>query len=302
VTIKTEAVNFALVMLTMLCVSLAHGQCPPINTTKDSLLALREQDFAIVDSVQRQAFAIQLIPCLQSLDPVLRDEIAFEAYSHWMRDKALSTKTMTDVFSILMSWLPADVLDSSGVSKPFAILVLAEVVRVDRIDPFISSSQRQEIVNAVSQYLESITDYRGFDQTVGWRHGVAHSADLVLQLSLNENIRREQLEIMANAIVIQIAPKIEHFYLYGEGQRLARALFYLAQRDLMSEVWWIDWFTRLMVSEPNPELFQSQLGLARRHNLTGFLNAFYLYLSENGDKKMRDMFHPMILESIVKLG
>jgi hypothetical protein len=76
----------------------------------------------------------------------------------------------------------------------------------------------------------------------------------------------------------------------------------MAQRNLQSETWWQEWIARVVESELNQGFFQSQLGLARRHNLMGFFTVFYLYVAENGEPGMKDILLPLILASIAKLG
>ena len=49
----------------------------------------------------------------------------------------------------------------------------------------------------------SVRDYRGFDAKQGWRHGVAHGADLLLQLSRN----RHAVDAGAHAAGRQRGPK-----------------------------------------------------------------------------------------------
>src|SRR5258705_220852 len=80
------------------------------------------------------------------------------------------------------------------------------------------------------QGLLGVTDRRGFDATQGWRHGVAHGADLLLQLGLNPALSAAQLDAIVQAIASQVAPAGEHFYVYGEPERLARPIAYIAKR------------------------------------------------------------------------
>jgi hypothetical protein len=51
-----------------------------------------------------------------------------------------------------------------------------------------------------------VRDYRGFDTAEGWRHGVAHGADLALQLVLNPAVDKPQIERLLAAVGRQVAP------------------------------------------------------------------------------------------------
>jgi hypothetical protein len=65
-------------------------------------------------------------------------------------------------------------------------------------------------------------------------------------------------------------------YVHGEPERLARAVFFLHRRELLEDAWWDRWFERLASPTPLPDwraAERSERGLARRHNLLGFLHA-----------------------------
>ena len=68
----------------------AEGSCPPEGTDASSLALLKETKFAVDDDT-RQTLALALLDCLGSPDPKLRDGIAYEAFTEWLRRIAAST-------------------------------------------------------------------------------------------------------------------------------------------------------------------------------------------------------------------
>ena len=100
-------------------------------------------------------------------------------------------------------------------------------------------------MRAATTYVTTLTDYRGFDASEGWRHGVAHGADLLLQLSLNLALDRAQLDAILAAVASQVMPANGHFYIYGEGERLMAPVFYIGRRGALSSADWSEWFARL---------------------------------------------------------
>ena len=110
--------------------------------------------------------------------------------------------------------------------------------------------------------MTTLGDYRGFDASEGWRHGVAHGADLLLQLSLNLALDRAQLDAILAAIASQVMPATGHFYIYGEGDRLMAPVFYIGRRGALSTAEWSEWFARL--SARRPKAGRGDAGLARR--------------------------------------
>jgi hypothetical protein len=278
--------------------------CPPESMTRGQLLELEAGSFKVTDDGARQALAMDLLQCLSSPDPELRDGVAYEGLFTWMRSGALSAATAAGIFERLLPVIAPGYADADGVERPFAALVLAEVARRDRLEPFLEQGRRLALASAAADYLETVGDYRGFDEQEGWRHGVAHGADLVLQLSLNPKLGRRELDRLLAAVARQIAPGDAHFYRYGEPERLARAVFYLSSRNLHADDDWNRWFER--VSAPDPlsawgDAFRSQAGLAKRHNTLAFLRALYVFLREDGGEEQRRLLMPL-LEAIRRIG
>jgi hypothetical protein len=274
--------------------------CPPTGMSREQLVDLQTHEFAVADSTRRQTLALDLVPCLGSADPTLRDKIAFEALAAWMRGKQLTATTVGAIRDRLLPQLAPDFPDPTGVQQPFAVLVLAEVARVDRVDAFMTNEQLQQLVDASARYLQSVRDYRGFDEREGWRHAVAHSSDLMLQLAVNPRTTKAQLDKMLDAIASQIAPANEHFYVYGEGNRLAQAVFYIAKRKLHTTAEWRKWFGQVAAPAPRAkwaDAWTSQRGLAKHHNTMAFLSALYVYVRESG-AEFQELVLPPIVDAI----
>jgi hypothetical protein len=261
--------------------------CPPQGWSPETLGALKKEQFKLEDTGRRQALALGLVDCLADPDPVLRDGLAYEAHATWLRGDALTPETRRTLMSQLLVRLTPD---ADGFGPPFAALVLSEVARTDRIRAWMTPVQREDLVQIGSAYLASVRDYRGFDAAQGWRHGVAHGADLLMQLALNPALDRAQLDRMLAAVATQVAPPGEHFYTYGEPERLARPVLFALQRGLHDEAAWSAWLQGVVAPAPLPDwsaAFSSQAGLAKRHNTRAFLLALYVGLAESGDEAMK---------------
>jgi len=245
---------------------------PAAGYTRAQLDALKTTEWALPDDAARNHLALALVNCVASPDPTLRDGIAFEGLQHWLRTKQLTPDTMRALAVDLEAQLTAS--DPQGFRQPFAALVLSEVARADRVEPYLDSSSRQRLLDTSISYLSQVRDYRGFDEREGWRHGAAHGADLMLQLSLNPALGKPELERITTAIASQVAPH-EHFYIYGEPERLARPIIFMAQRGLITEEEWTRWFAQFLPAQ-NENLFASQAGLARRNNVNAFLYSVWL--------------------------
>jgi hypothetical protein len=168
--------------------------------------------------------------------------------------------------------------------------VLAEVARTDRIEPWLTGAQRGELVETAASYVSSIVDYRGFDPKAGWRHGVAHGADLLMQLALNPAVDRAGVDRLLGAIAAQVAPAGEHSYIDGESERLARPVLFAAQRGLYMPDEWSAWLLKVASPAPLPNwaaAFESRAGLARRHNVNAFFYVLYVNARESSDQNIQ---------------
>jgi len=250
----------------------AQSQClPAAGFSRAELDALKAAEWALPDDGRRNALARGLTSCVNDPDPAVRDGIAFEALSHWLRGRQLSNETMLWLADDLERRLTAP--EGPGFERPFAALVLSEVARADRIEAFMSPTRRARLLDASIAYFTGVHDYRGFDEREGWRHGVAHGADLMLQLALNPAFERAELTRIRDALATQLAPE-GHFYTYGESERLARPVVFLAQRGVFTAEEWQAWLVR--ETAVGADAFTSQRGLARRHNMMAFLNMLYM--------------------------
>lgn len=258
--------------------------CPPEGSTDAQLKALKSGGFAVESAEERKRLALGLLDCLPNADPQLRDGLAFEAWTTWLRQGQLDASTRQQALGRLLPALAPTAADADGFRKPFSALVLSEIARSDRKSPWMTPQQRAALLEAGALYLESVRDYRGFDPGQGWRHGVAHGSDLMMQLALNSALDRTQLDRILRAVAAQVAPASEHFYVYGEPERLARPVLYAALRGLHSESDWQAWFAALSTPAGAAswgEAVRTQSGLARRHNTRAFLLAIYVEVAES---------------------
>jgi hypothetical protein len=254
--------------------------------TRADLLALKASKFEVAAVDARNRLALQLLGCLDDPDPKIRDGVVFEALSTWLRGKALSPKTILDLEASLESTLRGE-SDASGFRLPFAALILSEIARADRIEAVFTEATRADLVETAAKSLTRVNDYRGFDPVEGWRHGVAHGSDLVLQLALNPRVGSDQLKRLLEAVGTQIAPRGPVFYTFGEPERMARAVIFAYRRGVLEPAFWEAWFAA--ISSPKPlanwgSAFLSVEGLAKRHNTLAFLHALAFAGRTGGDE------------------
>ena len=121
---------------------LAWADCLPVDWNAAQLKALKADGFKVEEPARRSRVAAGLLACLSDPDPELRDGIAFEAWSTWLRSDQLAVDTRLAAITALLPALDADAADPNGFRKPFAALVLSELARADRKAPYLSAEQR----------------------------------------------------------------------------------------------------------------------------------------------------------------
>ncbi|GJL93647.1 MAG: hypothetical protein DHS20C05_00520 [Hyphococcus sp.] len=268
--------------------SATTAACAPLGQTKEQLMELRANDFVGDETFSYDEFALAMIDCLGDPDPELRDTIGYESFAALLRGKRVTPETTRKIKAQLINALTEP--DQDGFRRPFAALVLAEIARTDRVDNYFTPEERDELIDSAAAYMESITDYRGYEDGVGWRHAVAHNADLLMQLALNDELTREQYLRVRDAVVPQIIPQNAHFYVYGEDERLARPVLFIARRGLMTEEEWTAWFESVASKgalAEGEEFTFSQEFLARRHNLNAFATMIYVNADASESEQLK---------------
>ena len=205
----------------------APGRACQVDTRLALTGAQREEVFATLESAEGASILLGLPDCLDAPDPAIRDGYAFELISIILRRGNQPEETVRALRTRLLDDLASASEDKNGFRGPFAVLALSEVARVDRRTPFLSEEERWDTLPAARPFLAGLTDYRGFSDTEGWRHGVAHTADLLMQMSLNAHLTKPQAEEILAMVALKAGPT-EHAYVFGESDRLAAPVLYLA--------------------------------------------------------------------------
>lgn len=285
---------FVSLLLGVCATAPVHAVCPPAGTTPEAIRAITPEVFAERPVVERETLALGLLDCLASPGPALRDGLAFETLQAWLRAGALPPTSLRILRDRLLARLDAP--DPEGVARPFAALMLSEIARTHRVAPWMRTDERAAMIERASSYLESVRDYRGFESGVGWRHGVAHGADWLMQLALASTVAsttdstraptldRAQAERMRRAIAAQAVPAVGHAYVFGESERLARPLLFIARRGLFDADDWTAWLAALVSRVGDPALaWKDRDWLARRHDLAAFLYVLQVEASASED-------------------
>ncbi|HMO75313.1 MAG TPA: DUF2785 domain-containing protein [Sphingopyxis sp.] len=259
-------------------------RCAVERPADGDLAAHAARSFPMLDTAGVDA----LLACLGDPDPAVRDGFAFALWSEGLRGKHLPPALMRHADGRLQAMLAAPD-DSAGFAKPFAALALSEVARADRVEPFLTEAELHGLAEAGAAYLRGVADYRGFTAGEGWRHGVAHGADLLLQLALNPRLAQADADLLLGAVAAQVAPDASPYYVHGEPGRLARPVLFLARRADIDDAAWAAWF-RALHPDGSPRwanAYDGDAGLSAVHNSRAFAQAIHIAASGAQDPQIR---------------
>lgn len=247
----------------------------------------RSEAILAMDPTAREDLARALTGCLGDPDPEIRDGVAYTALSQMLRTQLVSIETVIDLEADLRTRL-AQPADTDGFEAPFAALVLSEVARTDRITPWMGPEERDRLIAATHAYLETLTDYRGYSDSEGWRHGVAHASDILMQLSLNPQLTKPKAEAILAAVALKVGTP-DHAYVYGESERLAAPVTYLAFKETFTAEEWSAWFSGLWPPEDplRENAYKSEAALTKLHNLRAFAQSVYINAVASNDDRMK---------------
>lgn len=276
----------------------ASATCPPPGHDMAQLQALKATDFELQQGGDREALAFGLVACLGDPDPAIRDGIAYEALAHWLRADAFDVDVLRRLRDRLQALLVEP--DPDGFRQPFAALVLSEVARTDRIRAWMSPGERLAMVRAAAAWVSGVRDYRGFDPRAGWRHGVAHGADWLMQLALNPALDRIQADAIIAAVAAQAMPASGHAYVFGEPERLARPLLFVAGHGFHDDDEWAAWLSARR-ADLGPPHYGDIAWLARRHDLMALLRVLYVEASQSEDPDIARL-QPLLAQALRELS
>lgn len=255
---------------------------------------------ATTTELPANALALQLVPCLGSPNSELRDRIGYEFLTYWLRGKELTDTTRHELLRQLSARIdvqPESTLSDAAFSRSFSALILAELMRSDAEQAFMSAVERDELFRLAVQALARENDYRGLEPDVGWVHPVAHQADLLWRFALHP----ETSAIQAQAILESIRNKAattSASYRFNEGDRLARSVSTVVSRELVdtdSFQQWLSTFEKPRSMNDWEDAYQSLHGMAELHNSKQFLRALRDQLADAEiDESIQDALNSLL--------
>jgi len=242
--------------------------------------AVLENDCAVPGGHSVASLTPELLAYLGSIDPFLRDEVAFEVLAAWItRDGRYAPDELRALGNALAHNLTLGLGqqgDDSIFLRSFSALVLDKVIEADNWRPSLDESDIRRWMEQGLDYFAAERDLRGYVPEKGWAHAVAHTADLLWVLAQSRYLGAADLARLLDTIADKVIASAGQVYLYGEDQRLAYAVMTALLRDQLDLPTLESWLGRM--AHPAGHDWKNISETNAYHNTTTFLRSLYFQL------------------------
>jgi hypothetical protein len=194
-------------------------------------LAVVKSGYAVPERADAFELLVEMNELLGSADPVLRDQVAYEAAARWIyRDRKLSTAELQRLLALWSGNLSSPgTADAAVLRRSFSALNLSLLAALDNVAPFMTQAEFDRLLRDGLSYLRRERDMRGYEPGTGWFHATAHTADLLKFLA-----RSPRLPAGAQADILEAVTDecidAGGVFVWAEDGRLGQVVRSLARR------------------------------------------------------------------------
>src|SRR5258706_12945740 len=244
---------------------------------KEFWVSIVKNEYKIPEGHTLEALTQTLFSHLGSIDPELRDDIAYGIYANWLKREMFTKDEVDAHVDELLSNLDKGIGETESDSvflRTFSVLLLAEIIHNDNKKPLLEKDQIQSILTKGLWYLDAEKDPRGYIPVKGWAHALAHTADLMLVLGKNRNTEKDDLEKILQSVANKLVHSMNWVYIHGEDDRLANAVMMIFQRNLVTTDFLKAWLESFIKPEKSWNGAYTDDGQAKAfHNSRNFLRS-----------------------------
>jgi len=238
-------------------------------------------NFEKVDTLK---LTYDLLDIIGHKDGEVRDGLVYPVLAHLLHDDVLSNEELDKIANLFVTdnYLLFDMdneVEYSVLRRSFTTLQLAILVYKHNQKQVLKDETFLYLVSQFSEYFKLEKDLRGYEESVGWLHSIAHSADLFAQIFKNEMICENLLESMF--ILIRAKFLIHHYqFVSDEDERMINAIENAISRNVLSQEFikeWILGFKNYERGNDFPEAYYITF------NVKKFMRSLYFrYLDKEG--------------------
>lgn len=245
---------------------------------------IQEAGYALPEGESAAALVAELSALLGSRDPEERDTFGYGIPARWIYvQKLLPPEELREIMELWTANLRKGIGESgtdSVLLRSFSALDLSILAAHDNQAPFLEKEEFRRLLDAALEYLRDEQDVRGYVEGVGWMHSAAHTADLLKFLGRSRHLDRRDQGRILSAIGRKMNAPGGAVYVFGEDERLARAVLSLLHREDLDRAAFQAWLEDL--SGLGKGLWEGSLDLrrfARVQNAKNLLRSLFVILS-----------------------
>ncbi len=261
----------------------------------DTILQLKnikENNFKPFENTDIDDLTLFMLREIGNLDPYLRDTLINDVFSMFIENGVYQDRKLEEILNVLLDqehlfFNIGHEDDSSVFKRSFSMLIIAEILRVNTKNNFLS----QEVLKIVQQdfisYYNMERDLRGYVKDAGWAHSVAHAADCLKMIVHSPYVEKDFVNSALKGITTKFCIH-NYVYINEEDERTVSAVVAMYQNGHVSDQELIDWlndFEKAMCITAFPQ----------RHylltNVKGLLRSMYFRFSKYS-------ISPEVMESI----
>lgn len=263
---------------------------------KELLIQVKNNEYKLPEGMDAYELALVMLQYLGDTDSELRDVLIYGTFWRWNKAGYLIPEQMRQIISVSLDdkhlfYGLGESCSETVFMRTFSVLLVALGLYKHRTEPFLSKAELQNIKDKVIEYMAKEKDVRGYVEEGGWAHSAAHGSDALDELALCEELGREDLLEILQAIKDKVCIRY-HAYICYEDERLAIATNSLISRNILSEAEVIEWINSFKEFERDKQ-YPTYFYLVS--NIRNFLNSLYYRLPQDKYQTIKAAISDVIL-------
>lgn len=218
----------------------------------------------------------ELIKHIGDPDPNIRDGLIYPVLAHLLHDDVHQKEELIKFTHLLLSeeYLFKGIHTKSiknTVTRTFTLLQLVILIYKHNKDHSLTDELQIRIFNAVLEYFNNESIYLGYDDTYGFVHAVAHTADVFNQMAKSPLLTKVQVKEILSLIVKAFKNNTYQF-ICDEDERMVNAIETMIKSNYISKeelILFIDSLADFEKGDKYPEAY------IITSNIKGILRSLY---------------------------
>jgi Protein of unknown function (DUF2785) len=186
---------------------------------------------------------LDLLEMLRSPDPLERDDIAYLGMV-----QRIGSGAEDDGLIALGDEIAGRLGDDEIQTRSFAALILGDIVERDQVTALATEEAVLRWRDAFAGWYATEKDLRGWDESLGWLHAVAHGADTLAAFGRSARLNRDDLRALLDIACARLLAPTDFVLRDQEDDRLGYALALVLSRPELDEDDSVRWLRPILAA------------------------------------------------------